>query len=458
MSADLYAAFVAADGDQYKSRGVTKSTAGNASEASSSRDPQDAQGSSQTWDTPSKVSLKAEASSLWSRDATGSDILFDAEELGNDDEFGEFETVSTPGANVSVNGGVCEGSSISINRTTSEKLVPDLLNADDVDVPLSSGSAAVFPHVEELRIYQERRKPEAAAEVEENNIESAWEEEWGDLEYAQPHESLQRGLNASGRHETQRPQPQPQPQTAPNDEDEWEAFEDGKLEPPAQQTSPNPLPATLIRPQHKSPPATSVPTFERPTNVPPPSSLLQLLSAVFEEIRQHNVTDKTSKPELATKVLVVFRTANRLVAGRSLRWKRDTLLSQSMRIGQAGKSGGMKLTSVNKSENAKEERDAEEMIREWMTHVHEYNSIIAQAGLQPHRIKISSSPSLKTFKYSGTSGSSRQCALCGLKRTERLVDVDVDVDDIFGEFWTEHWGHKDCYDFWYSYKGLLGQR
>ncbi|KAK5278834.1 hypothetical protein LTR40_008618, partial [Exophiala xenobiotica] len=224
MSADLYAAFVAADGNQYKSRGVAKSTAGNASEASSSRDPQDAQGSSQTWDTPSRVSPKAEASSLWRRDASGSDVLFDAEESGNDDEFGEFETVSTPGANVSVNSGVCESSSISINRTTSEKLVPDLLNADDVDMPPSSGSTAVFPHVEELRIYEERRKPEAAAQVEENNTQSAWEEDWGDLEYARPHESLQRGLNASRRHETQRPQPQPQ--TARNDEDEWEAFED----------------------------------------------------------------------------------------------------------------------------------------------------------------------------------------------------------------------------------------
>ena len=453
MSADLYAAFMAADDDQHKSGGVTKSTAGNTSEASSSRDPKGPQGVSQTWDTPSRLGPQTEASSLWRRDAGGSDVLFDAEELGNDDEFGDFETVSTPRANVSVNHGLREGSS-SNGMTTSEHLVPDLLHVDNVVVAPSGGSAALFPHGEELRIYEERRPPEATAQVEANKLELAWEEDWGDLEHAQAHESLQRGPNDSRRQETQ----PPQPQTAPNDEDEWEAFEDGKLDHPAQQIPPKPPPTTLTRPQHESPPANAAPTFERPTNVPPPSSLLQLLSAVFEEIHQRNVADKTSKPDLAAKVLVVFRTASRLVAGRSLRWKRDTLLSQSMRIGQAGKSGGMKLTSVNKSENAKEERDAEEMIRDWLTHVHEYNTIIAQAGLQPHRMKISSSPSLKTFKYSGTSESSRQCALCGLKRTERLVDVDVDIDDIFGEFWTEHWGHKDCYDFWYSYKGLLGQR
>lgn len=455
MSADLYAAFMAADDDQYKSGGVTKSIAGNASEASSSRDPKGPQGSSQTWDPPSRVSPQAEATSLWRRDANGSDVLFDAEELVNDDEFGDFETVSTPRANVSVNHGVSEGSSSSnTDITSSRELVHDLLDPDNVDVPPSTGSLALFPHIEELRVFDERRQPESTAQAKANKLESAWEEDWEDLERMQCHESLQRGPNDSRERDTQ----PVRPQTTPTDEDEWEAFEDGKLDRPAQQISPKPPPTTLTRPQHKSQPANAAPAFERPTNVPPPSSLLQLLSAVFEEIQQHNAADKPSKPDLAAKVLVVFRTASRLVAGRSLRWKRDTLLSQSMRIGQAGKSGGMKLTSINKSENAKEERDAEEMIRDWMTHVHEYNSIIAQAGLQPHRMKISSSPSLKTFKYSGTSESSRQCALCGLKRTERLVDVDVDMDDIFGEFWTEHWGHKDCYGFWYSYKGLLGQR
>jgi len=141
-----------------------------------------------------------------------------------------------------------------------------------------------------------------------------------------------------------------------------------------------------------------------------------------------------------------------------MRWKRDTILAQSVRIGQAGKGGGMKLAAVNRSESTKEERDSEEMAHDWSRYLLEFNSILAQAGFPSHRMKLSASLSLKTVKHTSTSDLSKQCALCGLKRTERLSDIDVDVDDLFGEFWTEHWGHRDCCEFWYSYKDLLGHR
>jgi hypothetical protein len=50
------------------------------------------------------------------------------------------------------------------------------------------------------------------------------------------------------------------------------------------------------------------------------------------------------------------------------------------------------------------------------------------------------------------------CALCGLKRDERIPKIDENVEDSFGEWWTEHWGHTECRQFWEDNMGLLGQR
>lgn len=51
------------------------------------------------------------------------------------------------------------------------------------------------------------------------------------------------------------------------------------------------------------------------------------------------------------------------------------------------------------------------------------------------------------------------CALCGLKREERVVArFDERVDDTFWEWWSEHWGHVECRRFWERYRDDLVRR
>lgn len=460
MSADLYAAFLEG--------GDGKGPSGNASQATSVEttrtggpgrelDSQTIPSSrvTQLWSNPA-----IQKSSLWQKDAGGSgtDVLFDADQPESDDDFGDFEAVGD------VNDSGIEPTQVSSNThperqtgraPTTANLVADLLDTDgylhhasNSAEPLSSGRA--------LDAKQNIPPAEAISTDRTGKVDDTWGEDWGDLEQTQPQTEPGYG---SARTEQHGNVTVPGRESSKAEEDEWEPFEDGE---PACNAQAALKDVSTILQKGSQTPSSSLPNHpsfhERPTNVPPPSSLLQLLSDVFKALHQCNIDNKVPKSDLAAKIVIVFRTACRLVAGRSLRWRRDTLLSQSMRISQAGKSGGMKLTSINKSESAKEERDCKEMIRDWDLHLHEFNDIIARAGLQPHRMKIPSSAVLKTLKYPGSTESSKQCALCGLKRNERVVEVDVDNDDLFGEFWTEHWGHKDCYEFWYSYNGLLGHR
>ncbi|KAL6245702.1 hypothetical protein RBB50_007701 [Rhinocladiella similis] len=438
MSADLFAAFATADDNHGKSGDVVQQPAGKAEE--------DLIGYNlpkQNITTSGRTVPGNQVSPLWKRDVDGSDVLFDAE-----DDFGEFEIANTSEEALAHSRAHVHTSHES---TFSEQLIPDLLD-DNNHTERSSRSTTALNFAKNPGTKEETNLSPSELGSREDESQDTWEE-WSEFDNVQDVSEVRTSEQRFEKNEN-RASPS---QATTNDEDEWEPFEDGQTEA---------LPQRSLPVQSDTAPTDSVsiltpkplsPSFERPTNVPPPSSLLQLMSAVFDQLHQANIANDISKPALATKVLLVYRTASRLAAGRSLRWKRDTLLSQSMRIGQAGTRGGMKLASVNKGETAKESRDSEEMIRDWTKNIHEYNTIIAQAGLPPQRLKMSAAPSLKMQKPSGSSDN-KQCALCGLKRTERVVGIDVDTDDLFGEFWTEHWGHKDCYEFWYSNKGLLAQR
>ena len=400
----------------------------------------------------------AEVSPLWRRDINGSDVLFDADSRDGelDDDFGAFETVSEPDG---------AGTTPEILRTGDRNTVPsvpqlqgvqplvsELLAMEDEGKKLQESSsfpAAIWPKKEALR----SDPIQGGDQVKKD--ESLWED-WGDFVQTQTLEMPQSPLSKAYGH------PHEQSNSESTDMwfgDNWEAFEDG--EPERKET----LAASLVVPasredipKSKLPTKSAMVALERPTNIPPPSSLLLLLSSVFEQLHINNASNQQSKTDLGSRVVLVFRTASRIVAGKTLRWKRDTILAQSLKIGQAGKGGGMKLAAINKGESLKEEREAGEMISCWSRYVHEFNNIIAQAQLRPHRMKLSASPSLKILAHSNIPDTSKQCAICGLKRTERVNEVDTDADDLFGEFWTEHWGHRDCYEFWYSYKDLLGQR
>ncbi|KAJ5649447.1 uncharacterized protein N7484_003170 [Penicillium longicatenatum] len=264
----------------------------------------------------------------------------------------------------------------------------------------------------------------------------------------------------------------PKQPTQEDDFEDWGDFTDGPAEPaeaPKQKPKSNSTPSTPSTPDPRSfissTPA-SPPTV-RPTNIPPPSVLLSLLVEILSALQkealkaQPRSTPPAQKEEIAIKIYTTLTTSARIIAGRSLRWKRDTILSQSMRIGPAGKPGGMKLSAVNKHEDVKESQDAVDVLRLWRERSALFNAIVQGVGQKA--VPVFTDPTaLKVVvgrSEEGAIKASHPCALCALKRDERVLRVDEgDVNDSFGEWWTEHWGHTGCRMFWERNKDLLLQR
>lgn len=168
-----------------------------------------------------------------------------------------------------------------------------------------------------------------------------------------------------------------------------------------------------------------------------------------------------SQPQSGKTILQTHKVACYLITGRSLRWKRDSILSQNTRIGPAapgGKTGGMKLTAIDKSESLKEEREVVDVVQAWERHAHFFNSTLHQAGLRRPLMTLSERLSARPIKGVGVLTSQYPCALCGLKRDDRVSEASINVNDSFGEFWIEHWGHRDCKDFWNKNQALLPHR
>ena len=213
-------------------------------------------------------------------------------------------------------------------------------------------------------------------------------------------------------------------------------------------------------------------------NIPPPSILLSLFPSIlestsakfFEPISQFASDPSTQEVVYAHaqvqdylhSLLCLGSVLARIIAGRKSRWKRDKILAQSMSISQAsagGRSGGMKLAGLDKAENAREERDVADAVRSWRTVLGRLRSAVNSAG------KIAAIPEVKeeylvrtALAKDGAIIAPKQCILCGLKRNERIVKVDADVQDSFGEWWVEHWGHRDCARFWQTYENKLQER
>ncbi|MCJ1428017.1 hypothetical protein MMC29_005924 [Sticta canariensis] len=217
-----------------------------------------------------------------------------------------------------------------------------------------------------------------------------------------------------------------------------------------------------------------------PSNVPPPSILLLVIIRIFQSmlVDLKNMTasadsstgrdswlDQQSINEMH-KLFSMARAAARIIAGRKLRWRRDSRLSQNMKIGPAnsGRSGGMKLTGLDRTENRREDGEVEEAIRTWKQQVGSLRAVVAiansrQPGLQLLIPEISEKMPVQVGKASGGAMVAPTCCfLCGLKRGERIEKIDVQVEDSFGEWWTDHWGHVDCTIFWEEQKNSLNQR
>ncbi|OJJ03552.1 hypothetical protein ASPVEDRAFT_43025 [Aspergillus versicolor CBS 583.65] len=266
--------------------------------------------------------------------------------------------------------------------------------------------------------------------------------------------------------------------------EEWGDFTDGPIEatqssnskvadhqgvPRQEEDSPQTLKPTakpeatkMPKSMAQSPPAGHV----RPTNIPPPSILLELFPQLFERLRQdgaeakRNLQQREILESVSLSIINTLKTIARVIAGRTLRWKRDAILSQSMRIGPArsGKTGGMKLSTVNKNEDIKEQQETVDVINMWRDRAALFNSVIQAAGKRPVQVVLENTRVTTAMASQGAIKAPHACALCGLKRDERIPKIDENVEDSFGEWWTEHWGHTECRQFWEDNMGLLGQR
>jgi hypothetical protein len=234
-----------------------------------------------------------------------------------------------------------------------------------------------------------------------------------------------------------------------------------------------------------------------PTTIPPPAlilslfpsifdlvdkELLQVLSAQSADVRKEVLSDPKTINYLRGYLAILVVCAH-IIAGRKLRWKRDTILAQSMRIGIASSSrlSGMKVTSIDKSEVSREDREVAEVLRIWNSQVGKLRTVVAEAkkasGDQlPNIPELRETMPVKVAsELEGGVSSVKGCALCGLKRAERVGKVDLEVEDSFGEWWVDqvimHRGislvrrkihHTDylvaCRNFWAEHEASLRQR
>ncbi len=209
-----------------------------------------------------------------------------------------------------------------------------------------------------------------------------------------------------------------------------------------------------------------------PPNIPPPSILLPLLTTIFQhqcktlDPFKDQAPSPSSTIESVHDLLITITVAARIIAGRKLRWKRDTLLAQSMKIGPAhsGKAGGMKLTGIDKAESLKEDREVADVVRVWKEHLGRIRAAAAAvkssgAGTSMSIPTLAESMLVRTAREGeGALTAMKACALCGLKREERVDKVDERVEDSFGEWWVDHWGHVLCKGFWDQHHNRLRQR
>ncbi|KAL8998492.1 MAG: hypothetical protein Q9169_002435 [Polycauliona sp. 2 TL-2023] len=215
-----------------------------------------------------------------------------------------------------------------------------------------------------------------------------------------------------------------------------------------------------------------------PSNIPPPSVLLSaiitilnglpkeiqdIVSSMSTSLLNNDLSTNESLLETLHNKLAITSAAARILAGRKLRWKRDTHLAQRMSIGpaNAGKAGGMKLTGVDRNEARREDQEAAEVVRLWKQQAGGIKGQIAKINAQQSDVRFalpepSDNMPIRVAKLGeGGLAAPKCCFLCGLKRDERVSRVDVNVEDSFGEWWVDHWGHVDCIRFWEENKDSL---
>lgn len=410
--------------------------------------------------------------------SSGGDILFDAaDELSadDDDDFGDFETVAEP-APLAKEPPPSDSlldffGSMSVEPKTSKRPKDLLPTTNTLAGGLPYPQAPKSPSFQERNPFsgiglattqatkvKETKKPQSASPV----------TAWPTFEPVKPKIHPYKDS--------------PIVQNEP--EDEWGDFTDLAPETPAAAcaTATSGIEAdawawdTADQVTESVPP---VPVALPPTNVPPPSVILALFPPLFDlpqstlfkavanqpfSLKNRIISDPTTIDFLRAYLLIAT-VAARIISGRKLRWKRDTILSQAMKIGPAaaGGKGGMKLTGVDKSEQVREDREAADVIRVWREQLGRLKSAVAVANTSIKNVSrhleipdLSETMHIKT--QDGVVTAPKPCVVCGLKRDERIGKVDVHVEDSFGEWWTEHWGHRACRNFWQQHESKLKHR
>ncbi|KAH7037867.1 uncharacterized protein B0I36DRAFT_72188 [Microdochium trichocladiopsis] len=213
-----------------------------------------------------------------------------------------------------------------------------------------------------------------------------------------------------------------------------------------------------------------------PINIPPPSVLISIFPQLLgqantflfkptakqaQSVKDRILADPKTL-EFLRGYLTLARVAARVIAGRKSRWHRDKFLAQSMSISAAG-SKGMKLAGVDKAQAARESREAGDVVDLWKENVGRLRSAVAavnptipDAASQLRVPELSESMHVTTAK--DVPAAVKACIICGLKREERVSKVDFTVEDSFGEWWSDHWGHVECKRFWLEHETALRQR
>ena len=414
---------------------------------------------------------------LWHQDREGTDILFDATEDASqgDDDFGRFQDVEATRENDEASAAVTRSKQESTGHPMrSATPTHDLLGLDQEHTNPLDSAVTPTPLAISVNTFSTSNTERPAATA-------LPEDDWGDFSTPGITDVALFARHATAT--TQRVQTQKSEIEQEPNEDDWDAFDNSEPEASNQTQAEGPpsgLAAALSTsmPRVHPPPkwdllsqSTRISSIEavRPPNIPPPAILLQLLPGVFTELRQTAIqqakglekTTDLSSQDIAHRVIQAFTVGARIIAGRSLRWKRDAILSQSMRIGPAASAGGgrgMKLAAIDKSESLREEREAADVVGAWEKSAHMFNTTVSKAGIK--RPLMAFYLSVRPRLTSGVEvlKASHACALCGINRDERVAQVDVNVEDSFGEYWIDQWGHRDCREVWATYKHRLHQR
>ncbi|CAK7232707.1 hypothetical protein SCUCBS95973_009193 [Sporothrix curviconia] len=244
------------------------------------------------------------------------------------------------------------------------------------------------------------------------------------------------------------------------DEADWDAWDwDWEAEEPSQgadKRAPTALPPAIAN----APIPNAI-----PDKAPPPTNPAEV---------RNRVIGNPKTIAFLRNYLQIIVVAGRVIAGRKQRWHRDKFLSQSMSISAAGsgKGGGMKLAGLDKAQGQREDREAADVVAAWIRHVGKLRTAVATANAalvaaeaaehkhyQPLKVPELQSATIPVTVAKQVQTAIKPCIICGLRRDERVRGIDGDdVEDIFSEWWVEHWGHRVCRNFWAEHEAALRSR